>query len=134
MITNELKVRARHHLGYLGVQESATFQLGVPAAVQTQFMIEGAWDKLLPESEALFARIVCRLDAIEEEVYGGIDMASVLQVGAIQVNPKRFSELSKYYVNARLELSNLLGCPPNPFDGRPLASGGGAVGNVRTSY
>lgn len=118
-------------MGYLNVQAASTFQLGVPAAVQTQFMIEGAWDKILPAAEDAFAVILCRLDTIEAEIYGGIDLASVNQVATIQVNPNRFRELGKYYRMARDSLANLLGVPPNPFDMREIAIGGsGAVGNV----
>ena len=132
MLTNDQKVRARHHLGYLNVQAAATFQLGIPAAVQTQFMIEGAWAKILPEAENLAAVLICRLDEIENEIYGGIDLASVNQVSEVQVNPKRFQELGKYYRHARDSLANLLGVPANPFDMRELATGGGgAVGNIR---
>jgi hypothetical protein len=129
-ITDDQKMRARHHLGYLNVQAAATFQLGIPAAVQTQFVIEGAWEKILPEAMNKFEVLLCRLDQIEEELYGGIDLASVTQVGSIQVNEKRFRELGRYYRHARDSLANLMGIVPNPFDQRELVCGGGAVGNL----
>ncbi len=96
MLTNEEKAKLRHHLGYLNVQAAATFQLGIPAAVQTQFMIEGAWDKVLPEAENLLKILLCRMDDVEAEVYGGIDLASVTATGNIQVNPDRLKILAKY--------------------------------------
>ncbi len=130
MLTDDEKVRARHHMGYLSVQAASTFQLGIPAGVQTQFMIEGAWEKILPAAENKVRVLLCRLDEIEEEIYGGIDLASVNAVGSIQVNPDRFRELGKYYRFARDSLANLLGVPPNPFALRDLAVGGSKVGNV----
>ncbi len=130
MLTNEEKAKLRHHLGYLNVQAAATFQLGIPAAVQTQFMIEGAWDKVLPEAENLLKILLCRMDDVEAEVYGGIDLASVTATGNIQVNPDRLKILAKYYCMAQQGAANLLGVPPNPFDMRDWvmnASGGISV-------
>lgn len=132
MLTAEQKMKARHHLGYLNVQAAATFNLGIPAGVQTQFMIEGAWDKILPEAENLVAVLICRLDDVEREVFGGIEFASITATGSIQVNPTRLKELAKYYLIAQESLANLLGVPPNPFDQRSwLASAGGVNCPVR---
>lgn len=124
MLTEEEKVMARHHLGYLGVQESATFILGVPAAVQTQFMIELSFHKVMPQAENLFKILLCRCTEVETEVYGGLDYASVLGFGTIQVNPDRLKELGKYYRLAQQGLANLLGIPPNAFDQRQWVTTG----------
>ncbi len=130
-LTNEEKVKLRAHLGYLNVSAASTFQLGIPAGVQTQFMIEGAWEKVLPEAVPLLRILLCRCDDIEREVYGGIDLASVTKTGAIEVNPDRLKELGKYYRLAQQGIANLLGICPNPFDQREwVMAGGGRVGNV----
>ncbi len=130
-LTNEEKVQVRHIMGYLNVQSAATFNLGIPAAVQTQFMIEGAWDKVLPEAYTLLKILICRANDIETEVYGGIDLASVTKTGSIEVNPERLKELGKYYRLAQQGIANLLGCCPNPFDMREwVVGGGGKVGNI----
>ncbi len=132
MLTDDQKMKARHHMGYLNVQAAATFQLGIPAGVQTQFMIEGAWDKILPEAENFVAKLICRLDIVEEEVFGGIEFASITATGTIQVNPTRLKELAKYYLIAQESLANLLGVPPNPYDMRTwLQSAGGVNVPVR---
>src|ERR1700756_1796701 len=95
--TDEEKSRIRHHFGYLSVTAVATFQLGVPAALQTTFMIEGAWDKILPSAEDLARKWLCRLDQIEDQVFDGSDLADVLETGAVKVNPNRLRELANYY-------------------------------------
>jgi hypothetical protein len=127
MLSEEDKVKARHHMGYLNVQEASTFVLGIPAGVQTQFMIENAWGKILPHAENLFRTLLCRLDEIEAQVYGGSDMADVLKTGSIEVNPDRLKELAKYYRLAQQGLANLLGVVPNPFDLRDWVRAGGGI-------
>lgn len=118
VVTRDEKARARHHLGYLGVESSSTFNLGVPAAMQTTFMIEGALDRLLPESYAKFKQLLCRLDEIECEVFSGIDLASINKMDTIEINRKRLQELANYYGLARDMLANILGVPANPWDFR----------------
>jgi len=128
--TDEEKVKIRHHLGYLNVQETATFVLGVPAALQTTFMIEGAFGKVLPAAENLARTLLCRLDSIEEQVFGGTDLADVDETGGVKVNRKRLPELATYYQIAQKELANLFGVVPNPFDLRLegwLGTGAGGI-------
>ena len=67
MFTDEQKMKARHHLGYLNVGAVSTFVLGVPAALPTLFTVEGAWDKILPEAEILVDKYLCRLDQIDRK-------------------------------------------------------------------
>lgn len=127
-LTDEEKAQIRHHFAYVNVSAVSTFQLGIPAALQTTFMIEGAWDKILPAAEPLARRLLCRLNQVEEEVFGGIDMANVLETGATKINPDRLAELAKYYRLAQQGLANLLGVPPNYFDMRDWVNMGGGGG------
>ena len=124
IIPEEAKVRARHHTGYLGVEAAQTFNLGIPAAIQTQFMIEGALNRLLPQSLPKFMELLDRLDCIECEVFGGIDTATVEEVAEIKINRKRLKELRDYYLIAQQSLCNLLGIVANPFDQRVWLQGG----------
>lgn len=117
------KVRARHHLGYLNVEASQTFSLGIPAAVQTQFVIEGALNRILPQALPKFLEFLDRLDCIECELFGQIDLASITSISEIVVRPDRRKELSGYYQVARQGLANLLGVPPNPYDMRDWVNG-----------
>jgi hypothetical protein len=128
--TDEERVKIRHHLGYLNVQETSTFVLGVPAALQTTFMIEGAFDKILPAAENLARTLVCRLDAVEDQVFGGTDLADVEETGGVKVNRKRLSELASYYQIAQKELANLFGVVPNPFDLRLEGWLGSGMGGI----
>ena len=124
IIAENDKVRARHHCGYLNVEAAQTFALGMPAAVQTQFMIEGALNRILPQALPKFLELLDRLDCIECELFGGIDLASVNTIAEIQVNPTRRKELSGYYKVAQQSLTNMLGIIANPNDGREWLMGG----------
>lgn len=124
LITEEEKDRARHHMGYLAVEAAQTFVLGIPAAVQTQFMIEGALNRILPQAAERFRTLLCRLDSVEAEVFCGMDLASVDKIDTIDIRTDRLEALAKYYKIAQQGLANLLGVPPNPFDMREWLQGG----------
>lgn len=126
------RVRVRYHLGYLNVQEASTFQLGVPAALPTLFMVEGAMEKLIPEAVPMVRSLLDRLDCIQEELFGGIDFASYKEIDKIVVNEDRFAELGKYYRLALQSLAGMLGVPPNPYDPREWAAGVSL--NVRVNH
>jgi hypothetical protein len=118
IIAENDKVRCRHHTGYLNVEAAQTFALGVPAPVQTQFMIEGAMNRILPQALPKFLEQLDRLDCIECEVFGSIDLASITSISEIVVRPDRLKELSRYYKIAQQGLTNMLGIIPNPNDQR----------------
>lgn len=127
MLTNEEKARIRHHMGYLNVQAAATFQLGVPAALQTTFMIELAFEKIIPDAENMVKVFLCRMDDVEKQVFGNLDLAEIESTGNIKVDPKRLAKLAQTYKIAQEALANLLGVPPNPFDMRGWLSGAGGM-------
>lgn len=126
VVAQEEKVRALHHLGYQNVDAVSTFALGVPAAMQTSFMIEGAFDKISsrPGAYQKFQQLLCRCDEIENRVFCGADLADIESIGDITVNRKRVRELADYYKIAQQEIGNLLGVPPNPWDMREWLQGG----------
>lgn len=134
MVSEEEKVSARHHTGYLGVAASATFSLGIPAGVQTQFVIEGAFSRLLPQSEPMFRRHLKILDSIEDQILENMPNVAASKVGDIEVNPKAFSDFTKQYWWWVNSLCNLLGVSPNPYDQRRASwnglSGSGVNVNV----
>lgn len=129
VIPEEQRVRARHHLGYLNVEASATFSLGIPAAIQTQFIIEGALNRLLPQAVAKFNELVNLLDCIECK-FADTDLSDIDQLGEIKVNRKRLKEIAEQYCSFRTGLANLLGIVPNPFDDRRIISLGDGGLNV----
>jgi len=103
-----------------------TFVFGIPAAVQTQFSVEGAMDRLLADAEPEMRRQIRILDRIEELDVEGLEDVEVEQIGEITIDAKFYEKRWKQYERWRRSLANLFGIAPNPFDQR-LASMGISV-------
>lgn len=124
------KVRVRYHMGYTNVASQDTFVLGVPAAVQTQFMIEGAMNRLPIAAMGLARELIAKLDAIDVLMFESADLTQVSAIDEITVEPKMRLKQLDYYEQYAESLGNLLGVPRNPYDRRFV--GGGA--NVPVSH
>lgn len=124
MLTEDEQARARHHLGYMQVQSAFAFVLGVPASVQTAFMIESAFSKVLPSGEPKLRQLLDILDGIETQVISDQETLVVESLDSIKIRPDEFNQLLKQYQWWQRALANILGVPPNPFDQR-FTSGGG---------
>jgi hypothetical protein len=118
------RARARYHTGYGGVQAAATFFLGVPAAVQTSFVIETALNNLLPSALPRFLSLLDNLDALDQQIMDDADTLVVTKVDEIDLNEKEFEKIIQRYRHYQGALCNMLLIPPNPFDQRPHLSGG----------
>lgn len=130
-LTEDEKVKVRHHTGYLNVAEASTFVLGTPASVETQFIIEGAMNRVLEVALPELRRHLQILDGIEEQMVEDHELLAVESLGEITVNTKEQTKLTQrydYWVNS---LCNIMGVVRNPFDKR-LGSGGAGI-NARVS-
>ena len=118
MFTDEDKVKIRHHMGYLNVNEAQSFALGVPAALETQYLIEGSMNRVLAAAEVQAKNIVAKLDLIEEQMTADLELLAVTKVAEIEINDKEMPKLRREYRHWQKTLGNLLGIPPNPYDQR----------------
>lgn len=117
-LTPEEKVKVRHHAGYLNVQAAQTFVLGVPAGVETTFIIEGAMDRVLEAALPEVRRHLQILDALEEQMIVDHELLAVNKLGEIEVNNREQDQLTARYDYWVDSLCNLLGVVRNPFDKR----------------
>ena len=130
-LTEEERVSIRHHAGYLNVAEAMTFVLGVPAGVETQFIIEGAMNRVKESALPLLRRHLVILCTIEDQKIGDLELAAVDRLDSIDINQKEQQQLDQqydYWVNS---MCNILGVSRNPFDARKFNQTGGI--NVRVS-
>jgi hypothetical protein len=116
--TQEEKVRIRHHMGYLNVDAVQTFVLGSPAGVETQFIIEGAMNRVLPEALSLVRNMLAKCDSVEAQMLDNQELLAVMAVGEISVRQDEFQALQHRYHYWRNGLANALGCYTNSFDKR----------------
>lgn len=131
MLTEEDKNRCRSHLGYGQVMASQTFVQGVPAGVQTQFVIEGAMTRLLPSAEQMLRKWLDRLDSVEERIDDSTEDVLANKIGNIELNDKALQRLVDRYRYWQGKVCNLLQVQPNPYDQRPyLGMGWGAGSGV----
>jgi hypothetical protein len=117
-LTEQEKVKIRHHLGFLNVAEVETFVLGTPAGVETQFIIEGAMNRVLDAALPEIRRQIQILNTIEEQQIADLELLAVNKIGEITVRSDEQEALIAQYDRWRQSLSNLLGVYPNPFDKR----------------
>lgn len=117
-LTPQEKVKIRAHMGYLNVAEAYTFVAGTPAGVETQFLIEGAMNRVLEDALPEVRRIVQVLDTIEAQKVEDLEVAIVNSLGEININQNEQKQLDLEYEKWQARLSNLLGCPVNPWDKR----------------
>jgi hypothetical protein len=111
-------------MGYLGVGSASTFVLGIPAGVQTQFMIEGAFSRILPSQEGNFRTLLDRMDALEQQIVDDSENVAVDAVDEIKLREDEFEQIIKRYRHWQGALGNMLGVIPNPFDQRPYLGAG----------
>jgi hypothetical protein len=119
-LTDDEKVKIRHHLGFLNVAEAYTFVLGTPAAVETQFLIEGAMIRILEVALPLVRKIVQVLDTIEQQMIDDLELLAVTKVGELDINPDEHPKLRVEYERWQGSLANALGIYPNPWDKRAM--------------
>jgi hypothetical protein len=116
-LTDEEKVRIRHHLGYLNVDQASTFVIGMPTGVETQFMIEGAFSRLLAAAIPQVRKLLKYCECTEEQRFNDQPNAAVKKVDGIEMGFAEEQEmLAKNYDGWRASLANMFGVPPNPFD------------------
>lgn len=121
--TDQEKVKIRHHLGYLNVTNSATFALGIPQAVETQFIIENAMNLVPPAAEGEVRRHITILNSIEDLMVCGHEHLAVDSIGEIDIREDEQEALTKRYRYWARSMANLMGTYPNPFDKRFDSSG-----------
>lgn len=126
-LTDQEKVKIRHHLGYLNVGEAYTFVLGMPAGVETQFVIEGAMDRVLEAALPELRRQLQILDSIEEQMIADHELLAVNKIGEIELRNDEQESLDRRYDRWRQSIANMLGVNSNPYDRR----GGGINVMVR---
>lgn len=126
-LTNQQIVKCRAHLGYPNVGAVQTYVFGVPAAMQTTFMIEGAMVKILPDAEALVMDLLAKLDKVECRADELLDVIEFESTEDVKYRENALAIAARHYKRHQQALANLLGVPPNPYDQREWLQGGGAL-------
>lgn len=120
-LAEEEKVRVRDALGFLNSSELSTYVLGLPAGIETQFMIERAMNLYVKESALpLIRTILCELEGLDKQRAAVRGSIGVEAIGGIRMRAPSdaFAELNKEFIRLVGRLANAFGVAPNPFDNR----------------
>ena len=122
-LTPEEKVWVRYHLGFVGVTSIATFSLGTPAAIETQFIIESAMNLVLPESEGIVRDLLNKLGGILGQMVDDHELLAIERLGEITIRKDEHDALRKEYLFWQKSLANIFGVRPNFYDQRFQGAG-----------
>jgi hypothetical protein len=106
--------RVRYHMGYLSVQPAASITFGLPAPIQTLFLLELAMDKILPEAEDRVRRLLTVLDGIECRMIDGQNYLVATQLDQMYIRTDHIEALEWEYSRWASRLSDELGAPLYP--------------------
>jgi hypothetical protein len=125
VLTPDDRIAIKYHLGYPNAQAIETFVLGVPAAMEPLFMLEGAMNAVAPAAEERIRKTLRRLEAVEEQIEENQDALVLSKADEVEFRENELELLQKRYAWWQGNLCNLLGVPcPNPFDARNMAIDG----------
>lgn len=128
-LTLQEKERTRYHLGYLNVKPAAAITFGVPAPMQTLFLVDAAMDRLLLETEDRVRRILCILDGIENQMVSGQAYLAATQLDDLKPRADQLDALEHEYDRWGRRLANNLGVPIYPYADR-YRQGGTVAGSI----
>ncbi len=114
MFDDAEKERIRYHMGYLQVTPAAAITFGIPAPIQTMFLVESAMERVLPVAEDRIRKLITILDGIECREEGALDYLVVKQVDSITLRDDHVEKLEEQYAKWAAKLADVLGAPLYP--------------------
>lgn len=134
MFSDAEKGRIRHFLGYPSWSALApSIQLGVPAGSQALYLLEMAFNRLLPEGEETTRRNLCECESIEKQLGEARSRMRAESMGDMKLNRAEVEQLRGELVYWSRRLADDLGVIPNPysttaFEGMPGSRNARVVG------
>lgn len=134
-LTPTEKARIRHHLGYPPALKSAgAMNLGIPVAMQTQFVLDLAMNQVMPEAEDTIRQEISVLDGIECKLVQAQSRLAAAKLGEITLERTQLQEpdlLENEYYRWASRLSDDLAAPLYPFSVRFRGRGNPSSVKVR---
>lgn len=108
------KERIRYHMGYLQVTPAAAITYGIPAPIQTLFLLESAMDRVIANAEDRVRRLITVLDEIECRMLDGQNYLVADQLSDITIRKDNIDKLEDEYCRWAARLADTLGAPLYP--------------------
>lgn len=110
------KAAIRHHLGFPQLAVSATLALGIPAASQTQFLLEDAMTRVLPAAEPKTRQILSECECIERQTQEARSRIKIAATGDVVLRGREeMEDLENDYELWTDKLVDIFGVNKNPF-------------------
>lgn len=128
------KTRATYHLGYPVLHSAGAMNLGIPVAMQTQFVLDLSLNLVTVDAEDQIRRVLQVLDNLECKLVSAQDRLAASKLGELTLERSDGVEtdlLENEYYRWASRLSDILGAPLYPFSVRFKGRGGGVNVPVR---
>jgi hypothetical protein len=106
--------RVRYHMGYLSVQPAASIQFGLPAPIQTLFLVELAMTNLLEDGVDRVRQLLQTLDMIEARMRDGVKFLVAESIDNMKIRRDHLDALEDEHTRWAERLSEELGAPLYP--------------------
>lgn len=114
--TEQEKGRIRHFLGYPSWSNmAASIQLGFPAGSQALYILEQAFNRLLPDGETAARKDLCNCEEIEAQLADARKRMKADKLGDMTINKTETGQLRHELVFWQRRLADDLGVPFNPY-------------------
>ena len=130
MLTDEEKVRARYHLGYLNLGTPGSLVAGIPMPSQTIFLLDYNLNNILPAAEPLVRDMLGRLDTTDRQIFEAQDRMQASSVENVTLRADESEALERNYVRWAMRLSDLIHVPLYPYSARFQNAGAAGAGNA----
>jgi len=128
--SEEERARIRYHLGYGNAQPAAAISFGLPATIQTLFIVEQAMDLYPPAAQDQIRNITRIMDGIECRLVDALDRLAAIELGDLKLREDEHDKLEREYVRWGFRLADALRVPIYPYSMRYRNFMAGNSGNV----
>lgn len=101
-------------MGYLSVTPASAITFGLPAPIQTLFLVDSAINRLVPEAEDRVRKLLSILDNIECKMVEWQDYLAASKVDNLEIRPDNIEQLEWEYSRWASRLADELGAPLYP--------------------
>lgn len=131
-LTDAERERCRYHMGYPNVSAASSLAFGIPLAIQPQFLLENAFDKVREESIPRVRELLQVLDSIESQLIRAQKYLAAAAIGELLLRPSIAGQthtdlLEREYRRWSSRLADLLGVPLYKYSTRFGNSGPGNI-------
>jgi hypothetical protein len=127
VLTDIEKNKVRRHLGYPTVNPVPSITIGLPAKIQTAFLVDFALENIRESAIGEVRRLVSILERIELQILEAPERQAARSIGEVTTNPDELRALDDHYLRWVYELAGVLGCPVNANHPKFSGGGGGRV-------